>query len=223
MPLSCSDPWNIVGGKKRFIFWDDFRPVEYAHEKTIPVSLFLSLFIGKYSETQVSQSFNDGNPDVKWSHGVVFTAKQEGLWDSTRHVSAEDVRHMRNRTKEFPVLEVMPQGSLVDVTSCAPCMCRWIVQAAAAHDAAPAFIQPQPQPQGGNLEPRRLAAISGLSELLDAVKLPPATAEALFEDLEELGAVDINELEQGDWQGLSVWSTIRPLAKRRFLQHLTAQ
>ena len=36
--------------KKRFIFWDDYRPVEYAHEKTVPVSLFLSLFIGQPTE-----------------------------------------------------------------------------------------------------------------------------------------------------------------------------
>lgn len=92
---------NLAGGRKRFIFWDDFRPVEFAHEKTVPVSLFLSLFIGKSTEIQVSQSFNDGNKDVKWNRGVVFTAKQEGLWQSTSRISEEDIGHMRNRVREF--------------------------------------------------------------------------------------------------------------------------
>ena len=70
---------KIVSGMKRFMFWDDFRPVEFAHEKTVPVSVFLSLFIGQPSEIQVSQSFNDGNPDVIWQRGVAFTGKSEGL------------------------------------------------------------------------------------------------------------------------------------------------
>eukprot|EP00973_Karenia_brevis_P015036 2052421-Karenia_brevis.AAC.1 len=70
--------------KKRFIFWDDYRPVDYAAEKTIPVSLFLSLFIGQHTEIQASQSFNDGNKDIRWQRGVVFTAKQNGLWDPTK-------------------------------------------------------------------------------------------------------------------------------------------
>ena len=69
---------NIVKNK-RFIFWDDYRPVEFAHKETVPVATFLSLFIGKDTEVQVSQSFNDGNLDVKWPRGVVFTAKEEGL------------------------------------------------------------------------------------------------------------------------------------------------
>ncbi len=69
---------NIVKNK-RFIFWDDYRPVEFAHKETVPVATSLSLFIGKDTEVQVSQSFNDGNLDVKWPRGVVFTAKEEGL------------------------------------------------------------------------------------------------------------------------------------------------
>eukprot|EP00974_Lingulodinium_polyedra_P046933 4500439-Lingulodinium_polyedra.AAC.1 len=38
--------------KQRFIFWGDYRPMEYAHERTVPVSLFLSLFIGQHTEIQ---------------------------------------------------------------------------------------------------------------------------------------------------------------------------
>ena len=53
---------NILS--KRFIFWGDCRPVDDAHEKTVPTTQFLSLFIGKHTEIQVSQSSNDGNLDV---------------------------------------------------------------------------------------------------------------------------------------------------------------
>eukprot|EP00959_Pyramimonas_sp_CCMP1952_P313882 6570775-Pyramimonas_sp.AAC.1 len=36
---------NITKGNMRFIFWDDYRPVEYA-QKTVEVATFLSLFTG---------------------------------------------------------------------------------------------------------------------------------------------------------------------------------
>ena len=118
---------NIVN-KKRFIFWDEFRPVEFAHSNTVPVATFLSLFIGKETEIQVSQSFNDGNLDIAWKRGAVFTAKEEGLWNPTHRVSAEDVRHLRNRVEEFRFTHVMPEGSFHDVASCAPCMASWILK-----------------------------------------------------------------------------------------------
>ena len=79
--------WNIIK-QKRFIFWGDYRPVEFAHHRTVPVASFLSLFTGKPTEVQVSQSFNDGNADVQWRRGAVFTAKSEGLWNPTHRVSA---------------------------------------------------------------------------------------------------------------------------------------
>ena len=115
-----------IAKKKRFIFWDDFRPVEFAHEKTISVATFLSLFIGKDTEIQVSQSFNDGNLDVSWRRGVVFTAKEEELWTPTSKVTAEDVRHLRNRVEEFRFTRVIE--GMHDVESCAPCMARWLVR-----------------------------------------------------------------------------------------------
>ena len=40
------------GAKKRFILWDDFKPAEYADDDSIPVHLFLSLFIGQPTEIQ---------------------------------------------------------------------------------------------------------------------------------------------------------------------------
>ncbi len=115
-----------IAKKKRFIFWDDFRPVEFAHKDTIAVATFLSLFIGKDTEIQVSQSFNDGNLDVVWKKGVVFTAKEDGLWTPTSKVSAEDIRHLRNRVEEFHFTHVI--SDVKDVESCAPCKSRWIVE-----------------------------------------------------------------------------------------------
>ena len=124
---------NLVKNK-RFIMWDDYRPVEFAHKDTVPVATFLSLFIGQNTEIQASQSFNDGNLDVKWNRGVVFTAKTEGLWDHTSKVSAEDVRHIKNRVQEFLFTAVVPD--LKDVEPCAPCMARWILKYSSGGRAA---------------------------------------------------------------------------------------
>jgi len=209
---------NLVGGGKRLIFWDDFPPVAFAHEKTVPVSLFLSLFQGKYSEIQVSQSFNDGNEDVRWNRGVIFTCKQEGLWETTARVSAEEVRHMRNRCREFSFTQVLQPGALKDVTACKRCMCRWMVEGAAAQDASPGLqpllASPAREGEGGG--------IAGFQELLAAVQLPVGAAQSLAEDLEELGAVSVAELTSADWESLNVWATLRTLQKRRLLQHVGA-
>ena len=215
---------NLVGGTKRFILWDDFRPVEFAHEKTVPVSLFLSLFVGQHTEIQVSQSFNDGNKDVSWNRGVVFTGKQEGLWETTKRVSAEDVRHMRNRVQEFVFSAVLPDHSLQDVTSCARCMSAWIVRGAAEFDAAAVLrsapCQAPPRVQSSRVE--RAPAPPGFAELVAAVQLPSSVAESLLRDLEALGAVTVGELRLADWEGLDVWPSLRLLQKRRLLDYLHA-
>ena len=53
LPSLCKALGNLrPGAKKRFILWDDFRPVEYADDDSIPVHLFLSLFIGQPTEIQ---------------------------------------------------------------------------------------------------------------------------------------------------------------------------
>ena len=130
--------------QKRFILWDDYRPVEFAHCQTVPVASFLSLFIGKPTEVLVSQSFNDGNADVQWQHGAVFTAKQEGLWDPTHRVSGEDVRHLKNRVELFEFKHTIV--ALRDVESCAGCMARWIV--GFSTEAASSSVQrPLPRPE----------------------------------------------------------------------------
>ena len=217
---------NLAGGHKRFIFWDDFRPVEYAQEKTVPVSLFLSLFIGKSTEIQVSQSFNDGNKDVQWNRGVVFTAKQDGLWQPTRRVGEEDIRHMRNRVREFPFLQPLPDGALKEVAPCAPCMCQWLVSGAAAWDAASNLQVAQPVPVASGwrqrcpLDTDRVSAIVGLRQALEALKLPRSMSEAIVDDLEKLGAISLTELTLADWESLESWAALRPLQKRRLAQYV---
>ena len=210
---------NLVGGSKRFIFWDDFRPVEFAHEKTVPVSLFLSLFVGQHTEIQVSQSFNDGNMDVTWKRGVVFTGKLEGLWEPTKRISHEDVRHMRNRVQEFVFSEVIPEGRLHDVVSCATCMARWIVQGARDLDASRGLRPPLPLPdEPGGPSARRPA---GFAELVAATRCSADVEAALLKDLESLGAVGVAELTAADWAATSAWASLRPLERRRAMAHLS--
>ena len=201
--------------KKRFIFWDDYRPVEFAHEKTVPASLFLSLFIGQHAEIQVSQAFQDGNLDVKWDRGAAFTAKLEGLWASTRKVGEEDVRHMRNRVLEFHFLHTLPPASLRVVTPCAPCMAAWIREGAARYDAAGALSSPV-LPVAGGAEDR--AQIEGFGGFVDAARLPVQVTEALRAELLDLGVVDITEVAPSDWRALPSWSDLRPFEQRRVLR-----
>ena len=200
---------NIVKSR-RFIFWDDYRPVEYAHKETVPVATSLSLFIGKDTEVQVSQSFNDGNLDVKWSRGVVFTAKEQGLWDPTTKVSAEDVHHVRNRVEEFRFSAVVP--SLKDAESCAPCMARWIRKFSEEMPPAPAPALPLLSPPAGCF-----SSVSGFSNKMMSAKLFGASAQALFSEVAALGAVDVAELSAEDWRGLPSWKQLRPLEARRLL------
>lgn len=203
--------------KKRFIFWDDYRPVEFAHEKTVPVATFLSLFIGKHVEIQASQSFSDGNPDVKWNRGVVFTAKKRGLWDETSRVSSEDIRHIRNRVEEFEFTAVI-SGILKDVEPCAPCMAKWISEKAAAWDASRALMSSAPAPPVQSNE-----SVVGFDALVEVAKIPAIAAGQVFKDVVALGAADVVELTQSDWQGLPSWHALRPLEQRRLLTAAAAR
>ena len=210
--------------KKRCIFWDDYRPVEYSHERIVPVSLCLSLFIGQSTEVQVSQAFNDGNLDVAWNKGVVFTAKDSGLWEPTARVGEEGIQHMRNKVEEFHFTMVLPKKSLKDIEPCCVHMSKWIVSESAASDV------------GGTLHPLLTAAddpdcaalsavgscapIAGYKEMSEIARLPDVASRALLDDLVELGATDVKELTADDWQSLPSWSQLRMLEKRRVLQLL---
>ena len=202
---------NIVK-KKRFIFWDDYRPIEFAHKDTVPVATFLSLFIGKNTEVQVSQSFNDGNLDVDWTRGVVFTAKEDGLWDPSSKVTAEDVRHIRNRVQEFHCTEVIT--GLKEVESCAPCMARWIVKFSS--QAIPATATSAPFPvKTADLD--MFNQLKGLSGVMAAANLAGPVVHDFFVEIVAAGAVDVKELSVTDWQALSSWGKLKPFEARRLL------
>ena len=205
---------NIVKNK-RFILWDDYRPVEFAHKETVPVATFLSLFIGKDTEIQVSQSFNDGNLDVKWSRGAVFTAKEEGLWEPTGKVSPEDVRHLRNRVEEFRFTHVV--ASLKDVESCASCMARWVRTYSEETVPVPVPAASLPASPSSTSD---FSAVAGFSRTTASAKLSGLVVEELFSDVLALGAVDVAELSLSDWRGLPSWKKLRPLELRRLSAQL---
>ena len=189
---------------------NQFHSRASCQERTVPVAAFLSLFIGKHTEVQVSQSFHDGNLDVQWNRGVVLTAKAEGLWTPTSKISLEDVTHLRNRVQEYRFTAVVT--ALKDVQSCAPCMARWIVKWSAA--AAPA-VQPVAPVQLAPAAPASNNAVTGFSALMTAAKLAGAVVGSLLSEILALGAVDIDELCLQDWQALPAWKMLRPLEMRR--------
>ena len=128
---------NVTKRCKRFIFWDEYRPVEFAVRGTVPVGTFLSLFGGTPLEIQLSQSFNDGNGETLWKRGAAMTAKADGLWDpmaalaGMTAVTAEDIRHMQSRVHQFHALAPVPSNVLASVPDCPETWCRWIVADAA--------------------------------------------------------------------------------------------
>ena len=117
----------------RFVYWDDYRPVEYAaipkDNPTVPVTDFLAMFQGQSFRPQVSQSFNDGHPPVVWRKGVLMTAKERGLWEPNGNVTAEEILHMKARVEIYSATHVV--GSCPDEFQASPACpkpwCRWVV------------------------------------------------------------------------------------------------
>lgn len=203
--------------KRRFIFWDDFSPVEFAHEMTVTKATFLSLFIGQSSEIQAPQNSYNGNPDVAWKRGVVFTAKYDGLWNPTKRITEEDVTHMRNRCDEFCFQHVFDRASIKEVIPCAHHMAEWIVEGAAEYEAASRPLLPLVAPgvsEGGGDS----GVVQGFGHLMNAASIPKDMQNMLRLDLQDLGAVAIAELSLQDWEGLPCWANLRPLQRRRLLQ-----
>ena len=124
---------NVTKANKRFIFWDEYRPVEFAARGTVPVGTFLSLFGGTPLEIQVSQSFHDGNGETLWRRGAAMTAKEEGLWDAIpplpglTPVTKEDIRHMQSRVEQHRATVPVPKDTLATVPDCKESWCRWVV------------------------------------------------------------------------------------------------
>ena len=197
---------------KRFLFFDDFRPVEYAQE-TLLVSTFLSLFQGQPLEVQVSQAFHDGNVDFEWHRGCLMTAKADGLWTPSGSVSPEDIRHMQSRVTVFAATSTISR--LRDTLPCRRCLCYWVCESAKQHDAESALAAPLLQ------DPTRGAGdtsnIIGLESLAQRAYIPPGKLQQLRVDLLALGVVHVRELTEEDWRGLRCWPSLLPFEQRRLL------
>jgi len=198
---------NLTKGK-RFLFWDDYRPVEYG-QSTVPVTTFLSLFTGHSFEIQASQSFQDGNLDFQWIHGAVLTAKEEDLWKPFGLVSAEDIRHMQSRVAVFRCSATV--GKLKDTAPCHIHLAKWIQQESAAADAALVLQSPLARMKSS------IHQVVGLSELLDRSHLAPADCAAITEEVAQSGAVHVQELVAEDWHSLMSFAALKQLEKRRLL------
>ena len=205
---------------KRFAMWGDFRPVEYAQAGVVPVATFLSAFNGDPFEVRVPQNLHDGNVDFAWKRGVVFTGKSSGLWDPSRQVSEEDVAHMQSRVMLFHVSQQL--GRRRSISRCARCMCRWIVDGAATHDADAAVAAPAPVLPLAAGELGAPGQVEGLQHLMSAARLSGPVVAALMADVVAAGAVHVRELTSDDWLALPSWGSLRPLEKRRLTSAVQA-
>ena len=132
---------NLVTKPKKFIFLDDYRPVEFATVPrrpcpTIPLVTFLKLMGGQWFEVQVSQSFNNGNVDCRWTKGVAMTAKLDGLWNLTPVVSLEDIRHMQSRVHQFTA-SAQIEIPMREMPKCKYCFAAWLLEAASRFGFGP--------------------------------------------------------------------------------------
>ena len=88
-------------------------------------------------ETQVSQTFNNGNAEFQWKRGVVMPAKADGLWDPIPAlagmvpVTREDITHMQSRVHQFHATAPVPESVVANVPNCRESFCRWLLVEAA--------------------------------------------------------------------------------------------
>lgn len=197
--------------QKRFVLWDEFSPVEFAQIGVLPVTQFKKAFNGQWFEIQVPQGFHDGNEDFRWKRGAVFTNKLEDLWEPTRKVKQEDIRHLQSRVRLFQCTSVFmkPGESRPEVPQCAHHLAKWICDGASAYDAS--VVVSQPLLQAGAAGRR----VQGLEELLAAVAMPEAVQEQFVGELTSMGALHINEFTPEDWTELPSWPLLRPMEQRR--------
>ena len=133
---------------KRFIYFDEYRPVEYAalprDNPTVSPTTFLALFQGQPFDVQVSQSFNNGHPEMTWHRGAAMTAKEEGLWDPIGIVTREEIRHMKSRVLQFTASHIIDECDFVTPPMCKESWARWVVTDSALFATRPG---PRPPPQ----------------------------------------------------------------------------
>ena len=136
---------------------------------------------------------------------------------------------MQNRVQEFAFEAVLAKGRLKDVTPCACCLSRWVVDGSNQRDACVGLAAvhvalPVRDPVAGNsaMQQRhasqRISAIDGAARVLQVLRIAEEIANMLLEDLEALGAVSVAELTHADRMSLRVWPYLRPLQQRRLLQ-----
>lgn len=186
----------------------------------VPVATFLSAFNGDPFEVRVPQNAHDGNVDFAWKRGVVFTGKVSGLWAPSRQVSKEDIAHMQSRVVLFHISHQLSLRR--SVPRCARCMCRWIVDGAATHDANAVVAAAGPVLPIAVGEPSAPDHVEGLQQLMSAARLSGAVVPALAADVVAAGAVHVRELTTDDWIALPSWSSLRPLEKRRLMSAVQA-
>ena len=62
--------------------------------------------------------------------------------------------------------------------------------------------------------------MKGFKELMQAARIPDELQKTLAAELEDLGAVDVTELLQHDWETLTAWTLLKALQQWRLLQHV---
>lgn len=207
---------------KRFVYWDEFSPVEFAATGIFSVTTFKKAFGGQFFEVQMAQNWHDGNQDFRWQRGVVFTNKSESLWTPQANVSPEDVRHLQSRVELFYFThQVVPPGSRPsrgNIPQCRHHLAKWIRDSAAAFDAMQAM-----QPALGATASVDVAAGSGacvadLDDLMARASVPAASQAGIMRDVAASGAVHVQELTREDWEHLPSWQTLKPLERRRIMR-----
>ena len=156
---------------------------------------------------------NDGNEDFRWNRGAVFTAKGGvEIWAPIDPITHEDVRHMRERVREFQCvgrIRQRPGG----VPQCKHCLAAWICSGAVAYDARGSISSAMGRPAAAPTS----NAVEGLSAIITASQLPDEVAAPLVEEIQGLGAVHIRELRISDWTGLVSFAPLLEMQKRRIL------
>jgi len=187
---------NMRQRGKRFLYWDDYRPVEFAATGTVDVPTFLSLFQSDFVEIKVSQSFQDGNSDMAWLHGACMTAKDHELWKlippikDKVPVTAECIHHMQGRVEQFTARVSLEQGGRVlrDVPKCKESFCKLIVEDSTAFalrevpSAVPPATPSDAAAAGDGADQTTGLGVTGFANLMRNAKIPPLAAAQLLQD-----------------------------------------
>jgi len=212
----------------RFVYWDEYYPVEYAHTGCVPVDAFLTVYQGKKAEARAAQTHHDGNPEISWSRGVAMTGPNEGLWDpkakngpGTFAVTRENIRHMQGRVEQFEATHEMLRINFKDVPNCKETFCAVVVadSTAFAYRAVPVAVPRAagaPGSDAGSAE-AGAAHLLGFEEFVARAAIPAEAARRLELEMVNAGAVHVGELTKVDWEASAAWGTLGVFVRRRIL------